>query len=374
MYKVSISNGGAKTVIHDGTIPDGARILGGTVRESLNAIPSFTFTALPDNPGYGKFEPMLTAVTVREYRSGEDIFIGRVLSVSNNMDADGSVYQTVTCEGELAFLCDTIQEPISHASGKISSLALSEILEAHNSQVAEDKKIMPGECELAGLPAAVDFDWQTTFDLVQGLMVEGYGGEIRLRNANGTRYLDFSSKFGETETTAIRLADNMLSVSRSREIGAAVTRLYPLGGVKTSGKRLTIMADPRATGNNYIENADLKAKYGVICGTVIFDDIVGEGQYEHDAAVRLYNKALKYFDTLNGMDFTYKISALDLSTIDEKYSTFKLYNSYPVANDLAKIGDTVRVTGRSVGIDEPHKSSLTFGTRRASLNSIISKK
>lgn len=374
MYVISIINGGISTTIHDGRQPDGARTAGGTLKETINAIPSFSFAVYPDNPGYGRFKPMLTTIRVQELRSDEYIFYGRVLSVTTTMDGEGRVSQAVTCEGELAYLCDTIQQEATYMTSVLSSDQLRGILATHNDQADSSKQIEMGNCEMMGLGVLVDTDYCTTWDLLQDLFVNGYGGEIRLRHEGSKRYLDFAQQFGSTGTQDIRLGENLRSISKAEEIGTIVTRLYPLGGRQSGGRRLTVAASSQTMGLPYIDLPDLQKIYGIICGTVIFDDIVGEGPHENNAAVKLYRAAMQYLDGLNASEIVYKVSALDLSTINEDIGTFKLYNSYYISNNVAGISPTLRLTGRTIDIDNPHLSTLTFGTKRQSLNAIVARK
>lgn len=374
-YKITIKNGETVTVIHDGGIPDGERISGAKITEQVNSIPCFTFTINPENPAFtGGIEQLVTKVTAKDLDTGDYVFIGRVLGITDSMDEDGRLSKAVTCEGELGYLCDSVQEPRDISSGMLSTSVLSDVIAAHNAIADSDRRFYVGDCELMGFPEGCGYDWGNTFDTLKWLFVDCLGGEIRLRYEGGKRYIDFAKQFGEKSDTQIRLSENMRSISRVKDISGLITRLYPLGAVMSGGARLDLVASALSGGKTYIEDAELVSKYGVICGIKFYDDIHGEGETLHSGALRLYRKAIADFEQMTAQSWTYTVSALDLSYINADYDNFKLYNSYRAVNPLADIDENIRVTGRTINLDEPWLSELTFGERTTSLSTMISKR
>ena len=374
-YKVTIKNGVAAAVIHDGSIPDGDRISGAKITEQVNAIPCFEFTINPDNPAFKSgINQLTTKVTVKDLDTDNNIFIGRVLGITDSMSEDGRIYKAVTCEGELGYLCDTIQQPKELTSGTLSSRVLADIIAAHNAIADTDRRFYVGNCEIVGLPEGCSYDWGNTFDTLRWIFVDCLGGEIRLRYDGGKRYIDFAKQFGKTSDTQIRLSENMRSISRAKDIGGLITRLYPLGAVRANGARLNIEPSGLSGGKAYIEDADLVSKYGVICGIIIYDDIHGDAESLSTGAARLYRKAAADFGKITVQSWTYTISALDLSYIGADYARYELYDSYRAVNSLAGIDEYIRVTGRTLNLDEPWLSELTIGERRTSLTGLISRR
>lgn len=374
-YKITIKNGSSSSVIHDGSIPDGDRVFGAKITEQVNAIPCFEFTINPESPAFKSgINQLTTKVVARDLKATADIFIGRVLAITDSMGEDGSIQKSVTCEGELGYLCDTIQEPSAVTSGTLSTTMLTKIIKAHNDIAGSDKQFSVGTCELMGFPEGCDYDWGNTFDVLRWLFVDCLGGEIRLRYDSGKRYIDFAKQFGDQSETEIRLSENMRSISRSKSVGGLITRLYPLGAIKSDGARLTIAPSGLSGGKAYIEDADLVSKYGVISSVMVYDDIKGEGESLQTAACRLYRKAVSDFSELTKATWSYTVSALDLSTVNSNYDSYALYNSYKVVNPLIGINDYIRVTGRTLNLDEPWLSELTIGERRTSLTGLISRR
>ena len=374
-YKITIKNGSSSSVIHDGSIPDGERVISAKLTEQINAIPCFEFAINPDNPAFlSGIEQLTTKVTIKDLDTGYNVFVGRVLGVTDSMAEDGRVYKAVTCEGELGYLCDTVQEPREIASGTLATTMLSKIISEHNAIADADRQFYVGSCEQMGLPEGCSYDWDNTFNALRWIFVDCLGGEIRLRYDGGKRYIDFAKQFGKKSDTQIRVSENMRSISRAKDIGGLITRLYPLGAVRANGARLNIEPSGLSGGKAYIEDADLVSKYGVICGIIIYDDIHGDAESLSTGAARLYRKAVADFEKIAVQSWNYTISALDLSYIDVDYNRFELYDSYRTVNALAGIDEYIRVTGRTLDLSQPWLSELTFGERTTSLSSMISKR
>jgi hypothetical protein len=366
MYKITIDNGGEKTIIGS---PDSStsRIYGGVCKDEISAIPSFSFNIYPNNPAFSNdngdlLKSQITKITAHDLSDDSDMFIGRVLTVQGSMDEQGNLCKSVVCEGEMGYLCDTVQPPKTYTSGTLSTTIFNALIENHNSHTDKDKQFKYGDCELAGLPEEYTIDYETTFETLQSIFCNLFGGEIRVRHVGSTRYLDFAMQFGEYSQTKIQLSENLKSITQTKSAEGIVTRLYPLGGTKSNGERLTIEQEGgNAGGKIYIENADLVKKYGIIEQTVIFDDIVGEGSEEHAAAVKLYNKGVKYFESLAAETVQTQLTALDLAKAGYDFESFKMYNTHAVYNPLLGIYSDLRITGISTEMDNPQASALTFG-------------
>jgi hypothetical protein len=373
MYTVTIENSGSKIGI-DNPNSERYRLVDRQVSEEVNSIPAFSFKIYPNNIGYNSLTGLSTKVTVHDTRTDKDIFIGRVLTVAASMDEEGKICKNVTCEGDLGYLCDTLQESRTFSSGTTSTIIMKSLIDEHNEQVDADKQFTVGECWLTGLPSSTAIDWCTTLEAAKTLLIDTIGGEIRVRCEDGVRYLDFSQRFGNKSETSIKVAVNMKSITQTKDPTGVITRLIPLGGTKSNGKRLTIAASGKSSGSIYIDNEELQKQYGIIVGKVIYDDIVGEGSDEQAAALKLYNKALTYMESMSQEKRQYEITALDLSSIDSSFEEFKLGYLYDVQNSLMDINEELRIIKRTLNLDEPYKSSLTFGDKFETLTGLASKK
>lgn len=362
MFIVTITNGAENTIIHsDGT----DRISGGKIAKSINAVDSFSFTIYPNNAGYDLLKPLTTAVKVYDENADKDVFIGRVLKCPDSMDERGLICRKVTCEGRLGWLYDSVQPYVEYKMVGISTV-LSSFLSKHNSQVGADKRIELGQVTVtASNNYTYTANWDKTMDVIADKLVGKFGGEIQLRDKDGKVYLDYLESIGHGTDTTIELAVNLKTISREVDETAVITRLYPLGAKLTdSEKRLTI--GTVNGGKDYIEDSSLVAKYGVISGTQIWDDVT--------LASNLLSKGKEYLKSVNRAKVQYQITALDLSRIDRHIEQFELGCWYRVKNSLMGIDEDLRIVGISIDLDNPQASQLTFGDRFETLSGFMTAK
>lgn len=362
MFVVTITNETENTIIHsDGT----DRISGGKIAKSINAVDSFSFTIYPNNAGYDFLKPLTTAVKVYDENTGKDIFIGRVLKCPDSMDERGLICRKVTCEGRLGWLYDSVQPYVEYKMVGISTV-LSSFLSKHNAQVGADKRIELGQVTVtASNNYTYTANWDKTMNVIADKLIGKFGGEIQLRDKDGKVYLDYLENIGHGTDTTIELAVNLKTISREVDETAVITRLYPLGAKLTdSEKRLTI--GTVNGGKDYIEDSSLIAKYGVISGPQIWDDIT--------LASNLLSKGKEYLKSVNRAKVQYQITALDLSRIDRHIEQFELGCWYRVKNSLMGIDEDLRIVGISIDLDNPQASQLTFGDQFETLSGFMTAK
>lgn len=351
MHTVTITNGTEKTTIHSDNLD---RISGGKIVKAVNAVDSFTFTIYPDNAGYNKLKPLTTSVTVTDDSTGKDVFIGRVLKCPDSMDEQGLICKSVTCEGRLGWLYDSVQPYVEYKMVGIRTV-LASFISKHNTQVGDDKHISVGQVTVTGENNyTYSVNWVSTMDAISEQLVGKFGGEIQLRDQDGKVYIDYLEHIGHGTDTKIELAVNLKTISREIDETSVITRLYPLGAKQTdSEKRLTIGSVNG--GKDYIEDSALVAKYGVISGTQTWDDVT--------QASILKTKATAFLKSANKTKKQYKITAVDLSTIDMNFEQFELGCWYRVVNLLMGIDEDLRIIGITINLDSPEQSELTFGDK-----------
>ena len=136
MYKIYADD----TLIYDSTIED-YKIGKGLVTLEVNKSGSFVFSVYPEHFYYNDFVKLRTVITV--YRSDKIKFRGRILSDT----VDYWNMKTLTCEGELGFLQDSVIRPFVF-KGTLSAF-FQQIINEHNSQVDEFKRFTLGKITLA---------------------------------------------------------------------------------------------------------------------------------------------------------------------------------------------------------------------------------
>lgn len=362
MHTVTITNGTEKTTIHSDNLD---RISGGKIVKAVNAVDSFTFTIYPDNAGYDKLKPLTTSVTVTDDNTGKNVFIGRVLKCPDSMDEQGLICKTVTCEGRLGWLYDSVQPYIEYKMVGVRTV-LASFISKHNAQVGDDKHISVGQVTVtAENNYTYSVNWVSTMDAISEQLVGKFGGEIQLRDQDGKVYIDYLEHIGHGTDTKIELAVNLKTISREVDETSVITRLYPLGAKLTdSEKRLTI--GTVNSGKDYIEDSALVAKYGVISGTQTWDDVT--------QASILKTKATAFLKSANKAKKQYKITAVDLSTIDMNFEQFELGCWYRVVNPLMGIDEDLRIIGITINLDNPEQSELTFGDKFETMTGFMTAK
>lgn len=362
MHTVTITNGTEKTTIHSDNLD---RISGGKIVKAVNAVDSFTFTIYPDNAGYDKLKPLTTSVTVTDDNTGKNVFIGRVLKCPDSMDEQGLICKTVTCEGRLGWLYDSVQPYIEYKMVGVRTV-LASFISKHNAQVGDDKHISVGQVTVtAENNYTYSVNWVSTMDAISEQLVGKFGGEIQLRDQDGKVYIDYLEHIGHGTDTKIELAVNLKTISREVDETSVITRLYPLGAKLTdSEKRLTI--GTVNSGKDYIEDSALVAKYGVISGTQTWDDVT--------QASILKTKATAFLKSANKAKKQYKITAVDLSTIDMNFEQFELGCWYRVVNPLMGIDEDLRIVGITINLDSPEQSELTFGDKFETMTGFMTAK
>lgn len=367
MYKVSIFNDGAETVIHSPHI-DGHKLESGVINKEINKIDSFEMTFYLNNPAKGKLNPFKTLVKVLNTKTNKYEFEGRVLNPNGRMDDDGLHSYSYTCEGELAYLHDSQQRHLEYR-GTPKDLFIA-LLDYHNDQVEDYKKFYPGQFEVTTSTDNIYIYLsaeKTTFEEIDDKILTRVGGELRIRKENGKRYLDVLERIGEDKQTEIRIAKNLKSISQNVDPTEIITRLTPLGErIESEDEEATDASQARLTiesvnnGVPYIDRPDLIDEFGIIGGSKTWDDIT--------LPSRLLSTAQNWINSQKVVLYQYELTAVDLSLIGLDIDSFDVGNSYQVINPIMGINDRLRIVGKSIDINNPHDDSLKIGDKFKNLD------
>ncbi|WP_144528732.1 phage tail protein [Peribacillus simplex] len=363
MYKVTIINGKQETVIHHPAFND-LKVQTGQINHGINVAESFSFSILPDNPGYHLIRPLRTLVTVDHIQSGKREFEGRVLMPTESMDDQGKFMKSFLCEGELGYLNDSCQRHGEYRNMTIAAF-FKVMVDRHNAEVAGDevdKKFQVGQVTVTNSTDNVYryLGYESTIDSIFDKLIDRLGGELRVRKQNGVRYLDYLSKIGVNKTTEIRLAKNLKSIEKEADPSEIITRLIPLGvsiesedegAVDASQARLTIASVNG--GRDYIEDEAAKQIYGVVAKSETWDDIT--------LPANLLIRGKQFISENNRVKVKYVLSALDLSLIGLDPESFEVGNDYPVINPVMGIDEKLRVVEKTIDIIHPNTNSLSIG-------------
>ena len=235
--------------IFDDTVEDiSLKLIDPSLSLSDNSAGSFEFTLPNENVGYGRLGRMITEIYV--YQNGDEIWRGRILSEEMDFQNRKKYY----CEGELAYLNDTMIPPGDYKDYNIGELVRN-IIDAHNRQVADelggnkyvgiDKFFQLGVVEIHNQKNNEDFlndsDFTTNFEKtieVLNNIVEKFKGHIHIRHQNGARILDILQdlKYGAMAGQMINFGENLLDFTRKFDMSKICTAVLALGKLPSDFK------------------------------------------------------------------------------------------------------------------------------------------
>jgi phage minor structural protein len=375
MYIVKIHNGERETTIHGRS----DKLKTGNVVKGINQIDSFSFSMFSSNRGFNLINDRKTLVSVFNANRNRYEFFGRVLYADDTMEESGMITKDVTCESFLGFFCDSIQDYITERNWTVNEL-IQHIINVHNSKVEEYKHFRVGEVTVTDPNdnLYIGIQRETTWKTIQEKLIGKLGGEIRLRVENGVNYIDYLTEIGEKRSTKIALSHNMKKITREKDSTAYITRLEPYG-TKLTVEQTTTDDDGNTTtqavqteerldissvngGLKYVVDEEAEAAFGIIVGTVNFDDVTDP--------YNLMQKGKAYLAENNRMLVKYSITALDLSLLGIDIDDFDVCNSHPIENRLMNISDTVRIIKKNIDVVNEHASTMEVGDNFKSLTEI----
>ena len=364
MYRVTIYNGDTATIIHEPSLDrDDPHLPSCSLVQGCSGeIDSLTFTILPDNPGFNLLNSRTTMISVYSISDEVDEFVGRILTITPQMDESGLISKTVICEDRLGFLCDSVQPYIAEATYRIEDF-LGLLLSQHNAQVEPYKQINLGTVTVTTGSGNVTkgLNYQTTWDAISEKLLKSIGGEIRLYSLDGKLYLDYVQELGERSSVAIALGKNIKSISREIDPTNVITRLIPLGasvdqGGESSEEKVTISSVN--DGCIYLDDGAAIDIYGIVVGTVEWPDVTEPGN--------LLKKAKAWLEAQT-FEERISLSALDLSVIGLDPDAIERYNYYRVACDPIGLDTYMRVVKRTLDVVNPLETTYELGQRSRSV-------
>ena len=173
---------------------------------------------------------------------------------------------------------------------------MERLIQVHNNNTDSSKQFNVGNVTVVdnnkSLYRYIAYD--TTKKNIDDDLLNKLGWELQIRYENDTRYLDYLTEIGKVSSSEIRLAKNLQDLEQNIDVSEYCNRLIPLGaklkakdseGIEVdTEERLTI--ESVNNGLKFIDDKESIAKYGVIQGQVIYDDVT--------EAKNLLSKGQKY--------------------------------------------------------------------------------
>lgn len=347
MYRVYIDG----ILAHDPAESDPEKVLqGAQIKKSVNTADSFTFTIYPSNPAYNALQKLTSVVTVK--KDDAILFHGRVLSDPSGWNNE----KDVTCEGDLAYFCDTIIEPYSY-SGTVLGY-VQKLVNEHNAQTTADKQITIRNVTVTDPNDYItrsNQEYSTTMQEILGkLPGSALGGYIRTEydEEEGKIFLDYLADSTDATNQKVTLAENLLDFQRLSKGEGIITALIPLGARdETTGERLTI--ESVNGGLKYITDQTAVQKYGLIYGTETWDDVT--------VAANLLAKAQARLTDLSAIIDTITVKAVDLSLSDPEIEGLGFFQYVTLQDQAHNASGQFLITERTFSLSNPQNDTLTFG-------------
>lgn len=355
MYQVFCDD----NLIYDPTIAE-LKIASAKVTLELNKTGSFTFTIYPSNPYIGILKKLKSVITV--YQDGFMLFRGRILNDKEGFYGE----KQITCEGELAFLLDSIQRPFDF-TGTPAEL-FTQLIQNHNGQVEETKQFKVGNITVVDpndYIARSDTEYTDTLTLINEQLINILGGYVFIRHEADGNYIDYLADFDTLNTQTIEFGKNLLDLSKITKGENIATAVIPLGaklpnesegegegeGTEEDAKRLTI-ADVNG-GLDYVYSQEAVDRYGWIYVTSVFDDVTDPNN--------LLRKGQEYLSEIINLVVSLELNAVDLAGLNKDISAFRMGSYVKVLSLPHDLDQNMLVKKLSIDLFKPSSNKLTLG-------------
>ncbi len=236
-----------------------------------NAAGTFTFTVYPGHPRYDDIDNTRAIISVMRDGDKEPLFRGRVLTTELGFYNE----KQVTCEGELAFLCDTIQRPYSYTEQderKTIAEMIKYYVDQYNSKTADIRKqIKVGDISKSGHNQKCIFSSGTQEKILTAIkskLIDVYGGNIYITHSGSSAYLNYansvpaefhrivslpeypsSGKKDDTQTAykVTLTLDTKDANNKYNEVDVYGTGSYFIENYKFTGSKVTLIAGKAGT-------------------------------------------------------------------------------------------------------------------------------
>lgn len=362
----------SRRVIHDPYSPRGNKIVHGEIKQAVNSIHELEFSIPLDHTMYQKLVQFKSIIEVVNLRDNEVEFVGRVLTMTNEMSTNGFV-QKVVCEDFLSYLHDSAQW-FQKLPNKGSEDYFKIIFDSANVQIEEFKRITPRNITVhsrSDRPFRY-IGYDSSWDTVRERIINNIGGYLTLREFNTRLYVDWTKDIGVTKESPIKLGQNIKSASREVDFDGLATIIVPIGADLQSQNQgqeedqspdvTRAQLDIRSVndGKMYLADDELIREFGFIRKSVIWTEI--------DNPSILLARGKQYLRNQKIALAKWTISAVERYLIDSRYSKFRIGNKHKIINAPLSGIETLQILEKKIDILNPQSVDLTIGSQSQSLS------
>lgn len=339
----------------------------------LNKTGSFNFVIHSSHPFYNSLNKLKTIIKV--YQDDDVIFRGRIL----NDESEFYNIKQVTCEGELAFLLDSIIRPFASDDKQWAGTPrefLEKVINEHNSQVEEEKQFKVGNVTVFAEDSdniyCSESDYKNAWETINEKLIDTLGGYLWVRHESDGNYIDYLADFDtENYTQSIELGKNLLNFKRTIKGEDVATCLIPVGGESesTESEKLTVKGLPNGEiarcdldgetaiiykEDDYIYCNEAVEKYGWITKVVTWSDI-------KDDVDHLCNVAIAHLVENMRLTNSIELTSADVSGI-ENVNPFRLSRRVKVKSAVHGLAnESFLIEKLTINVFNPSDNKLTVG-------------
>lgn len=324
-----------------------------TATLEANTAGSFSFKMPPNHPQYDLPQKMRSCVEI--WHDDEQIFAGRPVSDTS----DFYNRKQIVCEGQLAYLNDSIQRPAEYHDMTVRGY-LETLIEIHNQQVDESRQFEVGIVTVTDNNDSLYryTNYNSTWKEIKEDLIDDLGGYIRVRNHNGHRYIDYIAEFDNLCNQTIQFGENLLDCTKNVDMTDIATVVIPLGArqeesdIAALEKRLTV--ESVNNGSDCIVSLEAAAKYGFIAKTVTWDDVT--------TPEMLLSKGKRWLTDEQFENMVIEVKAVDLHYTDEQIEQFKLFDMVHVHSTPHGLDRDFPLSKMTINLNNPSANTFTLGT------------
>ena len=327
---------------------------------------SFEFSIPSSNLYYNSLHQMRTVISVTI--DGTELFRGRVL----NYTKDFNNFRQVYCEGDLAYLVDSVQKGEKY-SGTAHAL-FRKIIAAHNARVEaykqftvgnitiEDRSVNltgrdenPDEGEIDYKQIALNSitdEWNNSFDFIQTCLIDYCGGYLKTRRVGNATYIDLLGSYTDTAAQEVKFGVNLLDLTEEISEEDLFTVLIPLGD-----DNLTV-ASVNGGSDEIVDSAAV-ATYGRIIRTHVFSNVT--------SASTLLENGRRYLAEHSNVPVSITVKAVDLHFLDPSVTTIQVGQRVHINSSPHKLVEYLTCTKIEYDLANPENTSYTFGNPKQTL-------
>lgn len=324
-----------------------------------NTTGSFNFKIYPSHQFFSEIEKLKTIIKV--YQNDRLIFRGRVLEDKE----DFNKAKDVDCEGELAFLLDSVYRPFDLKNQSVSIMQfLTMLIENHNSQVMDFQKFILGNVTVEDNNEKINFGSESalkTWDIIKTKLIDNYGGYLYITyDENEMPILNYLKEPPYTAMQTIEYGKNLLDISNLVSGSDIATACIPYGAKQkdTNGNETSTRLDITSVndGKDYLINEEMAKIYGIIYADpalTTWDDVT--------TAINLKTKGAKFLGDSVKLSATIELKAVDLSNVTD-IQAFHFLEHIQIISLYHNINKVYLLEKIEIDLFNPQNTTIVLGT------------